>query len=90
MSDENNIDVMEVELIDVRGDTYIYWIKKQDLPYSDDIDSAIELAIDFHLSTIGTEIPEDDYSDDDDPTLYRTAYDAFTRNENEYTWVIKK
>lgn len=88
MTDE--IDVTEVELIDVQGDTYIYWIKKQDLPYPDDIDSAIEFSVDYHLSIIGTEIPEDDYSDEDDPTLYRTAYDAFTRNENEYTWVVIK
>ena len=34
-----------------------------------------------------TEIPEDDYSNEDDPDIYRTAYDAFTRPDDEYTWV---
>ena len=87
MTDKNEMDVMEVELTDIKGDTYIYWLKKEDLPYLDDIDSAIQFAIDFHLATIGTEIPEDDYSDEEDPALYRTAYDAFTRNESEYAWV---
>jgi 2-amino-4-hydroxy-6-hydroxymethyldihydropteridine diphosphokinase len=59
MTDKNEMDVMEVELTDIKGDTYIYWLKKEDLPYLDDIDSAIQFAIDFHLATIGTEIPED-------------------------------
>jgi hypothetical protein len=90
MTDENEIDVMEVELIDIRDDAYIYWVKKVDLPYPDDVDSAIQSAVEFHLASIGTEIPEDDYSDEDEPTLYRTAYDAFTRNENEYVWVALK
>jgi hypothetical protein len=79
--------IMEVELIDVNGDTHIYWIYKKNLPYDDDIDTAIELAIQFHTKEIGTEIPEDDYSNEDDPDIYRTAYDAFTRPDDEYTWV---
>jgi hypothetical protein len=90
MTDENEIEVMEVELTDIKGNIYVYWLKKKDLPYPDDTDSAIELALDFHVETIGTEIPEDDYSNEDDPILYRIAYDAFTRNENEYTWVTSK
>ncbi len=90
MTDENKIDVMEVELIDLKGDAYIYWVKKEDLPYLDDVGTAIQSAVDFHLASIGTEIPEDDYSDEDDPMLYRTAYDAFTRNEDEYVWVPLK
>ena len=90
MTNEDDVEVTEVELIDVKGDAYIYWLKKEDLPYPDDIDTAIELAVDFHVGTIGTEIPEDDYSDEEDPTLYRTAYDAFSRSENEYTWVAMK
>jgi hypothetical protein len=90
MTDENEMDILEVELIDIRGDAYIYWLKKEDLPYPDDVDSAIESAVDFHHASIGTEIPEDDYSDEDDPTLYRTAYDAFSRDENEYVWVALK
>jgi hypothetical protein len=90
MTDENENDVMEVELTDVKGEIYIYWLKKVDLPDPNDTDAAIELALDFHIETIGTEIPEDDYSDEDDPILYRIAYDAFTRNEHEYVWVILK
>jgi hypothetical protein len=88
MTGKNDTEVMEVELTDINGDVYIYWLKKGDLPYSDDTDGAIGLALDFHIRTIGTEIPEDDYSDEDDPILYRIAYDAFTRNEDEYIWVI--
>jgi hypothetical protein len=90
MTNEDEIDVLEVELIDIKGDAYIYWLKKADLPYPEDYDSAINAAVEFHLGSIGTEIPEDDYSDEDDPTLYRTAYDAFTRNENEYVWITLK
>jgi len=69
MADENEMDVLEVELIDIRGDAYIYWLKKEDLPYPDDIDSAIQSVIDFHISSIGTDIPDDDYSDGNNPIL---------------------
>ena len=90
MTSEFDLEVMEVELVDIKGNVYIYWLKKRDLPYFDDVDTAIELAIDFHSGTIGTEIPEDDYSDEDEPILYRTAYDAFSRSDNEYVWVTTK
>lgn len=81
---------MEVELIDESGDTFIYWINKEDLPYEDDIDTAIQLATDFHVTKVGTVIPEDDYSNEDDPNIFSSAYDAFTRSPDEYTLITTK
>jgi len=84
----DNKNVIEVELTDINKKTYNYWIKKSRLDRSEDeVDAAIALAKLCHNKLIGSVIPEDDWSDEDDPKIYATACEPFTRYEGEFIWV---
>lgn len=72
--------VLEVCLIDVLGDEYVYWVDLADKPDAEDgTDWAINRALAYHADHIGTS-PEPD--GDDDLSVF--AYEPFDRPSDEY------
>ena len=85
-ADEVEGKYIEVMLHSADREEYVYWVDLEKLPPGEDeIDWPVEAAKKFHLSKGFPEIPDDPEDFDEEP--FASAYEPFSRDESEFTFI---